>query len=163
MSLHLQLQSDDDGKEDLNHLLSAISDDVVLAIGEQLLYDILMDDDHDHDLQIEDVNREINMIQAAIIKDKYRQNLETIEHLEEVLQKLKEKRGFLLDETEREKEKNGIQAQMIAELEREEDQVPHLVALTKTRDIVLNETASHDCNVSTSYGTILDSELEKKT
>lgn len=32
-SLHLQLQSDDDGKEDLNHLLSTISDDVVLAIG----------------------------------------------------------------------------------------------------------------------------------
>lgn len=52
---------------------------------------------------------------------------------------------------------------MIAEFKREEDQAPHLVALTKTRDIVLNETASHDCNVSTSYGTILDSELDKKT
>lgn len=40
--------------------------DGLVQLQEQLLFDILMDDDHDHDLQIEDVNREINMIQAAV-------------------------------------------------------------------------------------------------
>ncbi|PON87732.1 hypothetical protein TorRG33x02_164270 [Trema orientale] len=101
-----------------------------------------------------------------VIKDKYEQNLKTIKDLEELIQKIHyqdhRKQRFLIAEIVRERRKRAYQAQILADLHRNKNKLLPSDTVTTTRDIVLSGTEDYDCDVGTSYETMLDNGLEKE-
>ncbi|PON68159.1 hypothetical protein PanWU01x14_097190 [Parasponia andersonii] len=101
-----------------------------------------------------------------VIKDKFEQNLKTIEELEELIQKIHyqdhRKQRFLIAEIVRERRKHAHQAQILADLQHNKNKLLPPDTITTTRDIILSGTEGYHCDVGTSYGTMLDNELEKE-
>ncbi|PON68162.1 hypothetical protein PanWU01x14_097220 [Parasponia andersonii] len=104
--------------------------------------------------------------ECLIIKDKYTENLKTIEVLDEVVQNLHSqaagKLRSLVAEIERERKNNAFQAQIIAGLLPKRDPVLSSAALSMTRDIPLNESTNYDCNLGDFHEKMLDLEHEKE-
>ncbi|PON87727.1 hypothetical protein TorRG33x02_164220 [Trema orientale] len=110
--------------------------------------------------------RHDSMFIKEIIKDKYAENLKTIEALDGVVRKLhsqaETKVRSLVAEIEMARKNNAIQAQFIAELEPNRDLVLSSAVHVMTRDIVLKESAGYDWDFSDIYETLLDPEPEKE-